>query len=53
MNFFENDKTLVIFTVLVLGLAVIYSGPLGQDKTTIITSLFSGLFGIAVGRISK
>jgi hypothetical protein len=50
INFFNDDKNLVIMAVLILGLAVIWSKPLGQNEITIISSLLSGLFGIAVGR---
>jgi len=53
MNFFSDDKNLVILAVIILGVSIIFSGPLDQEKATIINSLFSGLFGIAVGRATK
>jgi hypothetical protein len=53
MSFFNDDKNLVIVSVLILGLAVIWSKPLGQNEITIISSLLSGLFGIAVGKANK
>ena len=49
-SFLSDDKNLVILSVLTLGLAVIFSETLSQDEVTIISSIISGLFGIAVGR---
>lgn len=49
-NLLSDDKALVILAVLTIGLAVIFSGPLGASETTIISSVLSGLFGVAVGR---
>jgi len=51
-NFLNNDKNLVIISVLTLCLALIYSRPLSQAELTIISSAMSGLFGLAVGRNS-
>jgi len=53
MNWLSDDKALVILAALTLGLAVIYSGPLDQAKASIINSIYTGLFGIAVGRATK
>jgi len=49
MTWLADDKNLVI----ILGVSIIFSGPMEQEKATIINSLFSGLFGIAVGRATK
>jgi len=53
LNWLSDDKNLVVISALLLGFAVIYSGPLDQSKAAIISSIFTGLFGIAVGRASK
>jgi len=53
MTWFADDKNLVIIAVVILGVSIIFSGPMEQEKATIINSLFSGLFGIAVGRATK
>jgi len=45
---FINDKILVIIAVTGLTGAAILKMP--NDATTIVTSAFTGLFGIAVGR---
>jgi len=52
-DFFMDDKNLVIMAVTLLGLAILYSGSLDPDKANLLTGIFSGLFGIAVGRASK
>jgi len=50
MSFLNDDKNLVILSVLALGLAVIFSEPLSQPELAIINSAISGLLGVAVGR---
>ena len=52
MKDFLDDKIIVIVSVLFLGLAVIFTGEISPEKTTILTGIFSGLFGIAVGKLS-
>lgn len=52
-DFLNNDKNLVIISVLLIGLAIIFGGPIGASETTIISSLLSGLFGVAVGNSLK
>ena len=52
-DFFLDDKNLVIISVTLLGLAILYSGALDPDKANLLTGIFSGLFGIAVGRATK
>ena len=52
-DFFLDDKNMVILAVLVLGLAVIFSGKLDPETAKIMNAAFTGLFGIAVGRASK
>jgi hypothetical protein len=53
MNWFDDDKNLVIIAVLILGLALIFVDTLGAEQSSIINSIVSGLFGIAVGRGMK
>lgn len=50
MNFLNDDKNLVVVAVLTLGLAVIFSNNLDQQQMTVISSVFAGLFGVAVGK---
>jgi len=52
-DFFTDDKNIVIIAVVVLGLSIIFSGKLDPETAKIMTGIFSGLFGIAVGRASK
>jgi len=52
-DFLMDDKNLVILAVVILGVSVIFSGVLDPDKVNLLTSAFSGLFGIAVGRAGK
>lgn len=42
-----DDKNLVIICSTLLGLAALWAL---QDPTTVITSVITGLFGVAVGR---
>jgi hypothetical protein len=53
MNWLDDDKNLVIMAVLVLGLALIFVDTIGAEQSSIINSIVSGLFGIAVGRGMK
>jgi hypothetical protein len=53
MNWFDDDKNLVIIAVLILGMALIFVDNLGAEQSSIINSIVSGLFGIAVGRGMK
>jgi len=52
-DFFLDDKNLVIISVTLLGLAILFSGAIELDRTNLLTGIFSGLFGIAVGKGSK
>ena len=52
-EFFLDDKNMVIMAVLAIALAVIFVPDLAQSKETIISSICSGLFGIAVGKALK
>ena len=52
-GFFLDDKNIVIVSVTILGLAILYSGAMDLDRTNLLTGIFSGLFGIAVGKASK
>jgi len=52
MNNFD-DKTLVIMAALLICLAVIFAPSLSADKSTIVSSIITGLFGVAIGRASK
>jgi len=52
-EFFDDDKNTVITAVLALGLAVIFAGKLDPETAKIMTGVFTGLFGIAVGRATK
>jgi hypothetical protein len=45
-----SDKVLVIATLLILGVAIIYSSDLTPIKVHLLNSIISGLLGIAVGR---
>jgi len=53
MHFLKDDKNLVIMSVTLLGFAVVFSGPLTQEQVMLINSIFSGLFGVAIGKASK
>lgn len=52
-DFFLDDKNMVIMAVVVLGLAVIIAGELDPETAKIMTGVFTGLFGVAVGRATK
>jgi len=52
-GFFSDDKNLVILAVLALGLAIISKDNINPESVNLLTGVFSGLFGIAVGRVSK
>ena len=52
-DFFLDDKNMVIIAVLALGLSVIFVPKLDPEAAKILTGIFSGLFGIAVGRATK
>jgi len=52
-EFFLDDKNMVIIAVVVLGLSVIFTGKLDPETAKIMTGVFTGLFGIAVGRATK
>jgi len=45
-----DDKILVIIAVSVLGIGLIFGGDMPVENASIINSIISGLFGIAVGR---
>jgi hypothetical protein len=45
-----DDKTLVIGAVLILGVGLIFFDALPAENASILNSIVSGLFGIAVGR---
>jgi hypothetical protein len=53
MMWFDDDKNLVILAVLILGMALIFVDSVGAEQSSIINSIVSGLFGIAVGRGMK
>jgi hypothetical protein len=48
-----DDKLMVIGAVLILGLGLIFWNPLPAENASILNSIVSGLFGIAVGRGMK
>jgi hypothetical protein len=48
-----DDKTLVIGAVLILGIGLIGFDALPAENASILNSIVSGLFGIAVGRGMK
>jgi len=48
-----DDKNLVIFSILVLGICVIFAPSLTPAAAEIVQSFGTGLFGIAVGRATK
>jgi hypothetical protein len=50
MNWFDDDKNLVIIAVFLLGIGLIFWNPLPAENASILNSIVSGLFGIAVGR---
>ena len=52
-DFFLDDKNMVIIAVVLLGSFVIFSGKLDPETAKIMTGVFTGLFGIAVGRTTK
>ena len=45
-----DDKTLVIFAVLILGLFSLF---FLEDPAAVVNSIVSGLFGVAVGKSVK
>jgi hypothetical protein len=45
-----DDKLMVIGAVLILGLSLVFVDTIGAEQSSIINSIVSGLFGIAVGR---
>lgn len=47
-----DDKELVILAVLILGIIAMFALP-DADSPNIISSIVSGLFGIAVGKSIK
>jgi uncharacterized membrane protein YeaQ/YmgE (transglycosylase-associated protein family) len=49
MKDFFDDKDLVIVSVLLIGLYAMYCYP-GTQSQSIVMSIISGLFGVAVGR---
>jgi len=52
-DFFLDDKNMVIIAVIILGMTIITAGKLDAETAKIMTGVFSGLFGIAVGRATK
>lgn len=52
-DFFLDDKNMVIIAVSILGLAILFTGGMDADKANLLTGIFSGLFGIAVGRAGR
>jgi hypothetical protein len=52
-NFCSDDKNMVIVAVMVIAIVVIFAPDLTDPKVTIISSICSGLFGIAVGKNLK
>ena len=52
-EFFNDDKNLVIIAVLILGLFVLWTPPVDEKSVSLLASICSGLFGIAVGRATK
>lgn len=52
-EFFNDDKNLVIMAVLILGLFVLWTPPADKESVSLLASVISGLFGIAVGRATK
>ena len=46
-----DDKLIVILAVVILGVSIIFTGDISPEKQNILTGIFSGLFGIAVGRV--
>jgi len=52
-DFFLDDKNMVILAVVILGMSIIFTPKLDPEATNLLTGIFSGLFGIAVGRASK
>lgn len=45
-----SDKNLVIFALVVIGLAILNAEGLTQLQAQLLNSIISGLLGIAVGR---
>jgi len=50
MNWLNDDKNLVIVAVLAIGIGLLFTGNLPAENASILNSIVSGLFGIAVGR---
>lgn len=50
MNWLDDDKNLVIMAVLLLGMGLLWTDALPAENASILNSIVSGLFGIAVGR---
>ena len=51
--YFLDDKNIVIVGMIVISLCVIFSGELDPIKEKILTSIITGLFGVAIGRNIK
>lgn len=52
-EFFEDDKNMVIIAVVILGMTTLLTKKLDPEAAKILTGIFSGLFGIAVGRVTR
>jgi uncharacterized membrane protein YjjB (DUF3815 family) len=53
MEFLKDDKAMVIVAATVIAIAVIFVPELNPEKGTIISSIITGMFGIAIGRALK
>ncbi len=52
-EFFNDDKNLIILSVLILGLALIFTPKIDPGVLKALAPIFTGLFGIAIGRVTK
>ena len=50
MEFFDDDKNLVILSILVLSIAVIFAPELSDQAAEILKMFGSGLLGMGIGK---
>ena len=50
VEFFNDDKNLVIVCATVVCLCLVFKNEVQAEQLSVISSIVSGLFGVAVGR---
>ena len=49
-DFFSDDKNLVIICATLICISLIFKGKIPGEQLSTVSSIVSGLFGVAVGR---